>query len=283
MIKNKSTSLIFSLILATSPAMAQENNTITLCGSLSQGEIIKGQANNIKNININGTNHKVSKQGEFIFAFTRDQGKSALLQIQDNNNNTKEYTLTISPTKWDVQNLKGVQPRKVTPSKEDSEAINRERQLVRGALKGDNLDTYWKKGFIEPVKGRISGLFGGQRIMNGKKMNPHMGTDIAAPIGTPIKASGDGIITLTALDTFYSGNVVVIDHGHGLQTIYAHMNKIYVKEGQFVKQGEIIGEVGKTGRVTGPHLHWGASLKNIRFNPYSLLKLNKNNNSCFNL
>ncbi len=189
----------------------------------------------------------------------------------------------IAPSQWDIQNLKGVPQRKVTPSKEDEAAILSERTLVRGALKGDRLETYWQKGFIEPVKGRISGYFGGQRIMNGKKMNPHSGTDIAAPIGTPIKASGDGIVTLTAPNTFYSGNVVIIDHGHGLQTIYAHMNKIYVKQGQSVKQGEIIGEVGKTGRVTGPHLHWGASLRNTRFNPYSLLKLNKNNDSCFNL
>ena len=91
-------------------------------------------------------------------------------------------------------------------------------------------------------------------------------------MGTPIKAAGDGIITLTAPDTFYSGNVVVIDHGHGLQTIYAHMNKINVKEKQAVKKGDIIGEVGKTGRATGPHLHWGASLRNTRFIPHALLE-----------
>ena len=119
--------------------------------------------------------------------------------------------------------------------------------------------------------------------MNGRKMNPHAGTDIAAPLGMPVAAAGDGKVVLMAGDLFYSGNVVVIDHGYGLQTIYAHLNKITVQKGQKVKKGEIIGEVGKTGRVTGPHLHWGASLKGIRFNPFSLLRLGGSETPvCFN-
>lgn len=284
MMKCKLASLIFSLTLIAFSGRAQEASpSVTLCGKLAQGEIIKGKAAGIKNVRINGANHQVTPDGEFIFALHRDQKSKTNLLLNKGNEEKIEHTLTIAPSKWDIQNLKGVPPRKVTPSKEDEAAILSERSLVGGALKGDRIETYWQKGFIEPVSGRISGYFGGQRIMNGKKMNPHSGTDIAAPVGTPIKASGDGIVTLTAPDTFYSGNVVIIDHGHGLQTIYAHMNKIYVKQGQSVKQGEIIGEVGKTGRVTGPHLHWGASLRNTRFNPYSLLKLNKNNDSCFNL
>ena len=283
MMKFKLASLIFSTTLITFPLMAQEQQQITLCGKLAQGEIIKGKATGIKTARINGANHQVAPDGNFIFAFPRDQKAEAELLLTKEDGEAASHILHIAPSQWDIQNLNGVPQRKVTPSKEDEAAILSERTLVRGALKGDRLETYWQKGFIEPVKGRISGYFGGQRIMNGKKMNPHSGTDIAAPIGTPIKASGDGIVTLTAPNTFYSGNVVIIDHGHGLQTIYAHMNKIYVKQGQSVKQGEIIGEVGKTGRVTGPHLHWGASLRNTRFNPYSLLKLNKNNDSCFNL
>lgn len=282
MIKSKLTFLTFSLFAIILPARAQQSD-VALCGKLAQGEVIKGHATDIKNIRINGANHQVSKEGEFIFALHRDQKPSTELQLITKDGQTLNYTLNIAPTSWDIQSLKGVPPRKVTPSKEDEAAIQSERSLVGGALKGDRIETYWQKGFIEPIHGRISGYFGGQRIMNGKKMNPHSGTDIAAPIGTKIKAAGDGIITLTAPNTFYSGNVVIIDHGHGLQTIYAHMNKIYVKQGQSIKQGEIIGEVGKTGRVTGPHLHWGASLRNTRFNPYSLLNLTTNNDFCFNL
>ena len=119
--------------------------------------------------------------------------------------------------------------------------------------------------------------------MNGIKKNPHAGTDIAAPEGTQIKASSDGVVVLTAPDLFYSGNVVVVDHGYGLHTIYAHMKEIHVQRGDEVKQGDILGLVGQTGRATGPHLHWGAALSNIKFNPSSLLNINNNNDFCFTL
>ena len=268
-------------MLMSSAAFAKPE--ITLCGELAQGKIIKGHGENLQKIRINGANHQVDKNGDFIFALTREQKPQTTLEVTDKDGQVYSYELNIAKSHWDIQNIKGLPPRKVTPSKEDQAEIDRERTLVRGALKGDRLETYWKDGFIEPVQGRISGNYGGQRIMNGHKMNPHAGTDIAAPIGTPIKAAGDGIVTLTAPNTFYSGNVVVIDHGHGLQTIYAHMNKIDVKEKQFVKKGDIIGEVGKTGRVTGPHLHWGASLRNTRFIPHSLLKLDSAQSTCINL
>ena len=117
--------------------------------------------------------------------------------------------------------------------------------------------------------------------MNGVKRNPHAGMDIAAPEGTMVKASSDGIVTLAEPNLFYSGNVVILDHGFGLHTIYAHLSQIDVKVGQQVSQGETIGLVGKTGRATGPHLHWGASLNGVKFNPRSLLNINKANEFCF--
>lgn len=113
--------------------------------------------------------------------------------------------------------------------------------------------------------------------------NPHQGMDIAAKEGTPVKAASDGNVVLAYPNLFYSGNVVVIDHGFGLQTIYAHLQEMKVKRGDKVKQGDIIGLVGKTGRVTGPHLHWGASLRNVRFNPQSLLDMNTKQQNCFTL
>lgn len=278
----KLTSLIFSISLITiTHAQAEENTPIsaTICGKTAQGEILQGQAKGYQQVIVNGAAHRISNNGDFIIAFDRDQGKKTPLSFIAENGQETATTLNIAKTKWDIQDLKGVPQRKVTPNKEDEAAIKSERRLVRDALIANSSETAWKKGFIEPVKGRISGLFGGQRIMNGNKMNPHLGTDIAAPTGTPVKAAGDGFIALDAADTFYSGNVIVIDHGHGLQTVYAHLNKMNVKKGDKVKQGDIIGEVGQTGRVTGPHLHWGASLRGTRFNPYSLLKLN-DNNSC---
>ena len=262
------------------PIQAQ---AIELCGKKAQGEILKGYAPGVSKILFNNQEHMVSPSGTFLIAFGRDAQKEQKLTIFSDKNGKQDYNFTIMPTKWDIQNIKGIPQKKVTPSEKDQKEITRERNDLKKALAHKTDKNYWEKGFIMPVEGRISGKFGGQRIMNGKKMNPHQGLDIAAPEGTPVKAASDGVVTLNAPNTFYSGNVIVIDHGQGLQTIYAHLQKMNVKKGQKVKQGEVIGTVGKTGRVTGPHLHWGASLRGTRFNPFSLLNINKNNELCFNI
>ena len=155
--------------------------------------------------------------------------------------------------------------------------------MVRTALKDISTTAFWRSGFVRPVEGRVSGKFGGQRIMNNIPKNPHQGMDIAAKEGTPVKSTADGKVVLAYPDLFYSGNVIIIDHGFGLQTIYAHLKDINVKRGDIVKQGDVIGSVGKTGRVTGPHLHWGASLRNVRINPQSLLDIENNHKKCLKL
>lgn len=261
------------------PASSQ---AIELCGKTAQGEILKGYAPQAAKIILNKKEYKLSPSGGFLLAFGRDDAAEQLLTVISQDGTEKTYPLTVAPTKWDVQDIKGIPQKKVTPSTADEKEINRERRDVRSSLSENLSKNYWEKGFILPVKGRISGHFGGQRIMNGKKMNPHQGTDIAAPEGTPVKASSNGIVRLSGGNYFYSGNMVVIDHGHNLFTLYAHMKKSNVKVGDYVKQGQIIGEVGKTGRVTGPHLHWGASLNGVRFTPSSLLHMN-NADFCFNL
>lgn len=255
---------------------------VELCGKKAQGEILKGYAPQAEKVTLNGKDYLLTPSGGFIIAFGRDEKPAQSLYITDKKGNKSEYKLTVAPTKWDIQNIKGVPQKKVTPSESDQKEINRERTDVRGSLEKMINKNYWEKGFIRPVEGRISGQFGGQRIMNGNKMNPHQGMDIAAKEGTPVKASSNGIVRLSGGDYFYSGNVITLDHGHGLFTIYAHLKSADVKVGDYIKQGQIIGKVGKTGRATGPHLHWGASLNGVRFNPESLLHMN-NNDFCFNL
>lgn len=225
----------------------------------------------------------MSPSGEFLIAFGRDDKKTQYLTLTDSQNSSYRVKLEVSPAAWDIQNLKGIPPRKVTPSNSDLRAIEKEQSLVRKAQKNDSELANWQAGFIQPVKGRISGNFGGQRIMNGIKKNPHSGMDIAAPEGTPVKAASDGVVTLAEPDLFYSGNVIILDHGYGLHTIYAHLSKMDIQPGDVVKKGQVIGLVGKTGRVTGSHLHWGASLNGVKFNPQSLLNINKNNDFCFTL
>ena len=274
--KNKFLFSIFSAFLVTVNAQAFE-----LCGEIKQGEFVIGKAKEAGGVRFNGDEIMLSKDGYFLLAFGRDEKNTQKLTITTNED--FNYSFDVRKTKWDIQNIKGVPPRKVTPSDSDLAAIELERKVVRASLKGINDNTAWLSGFIMPIEGRISGKFGGQRIMNKVPKNPHQGMDIAAKEGTPIKASADGEIVLAYPDLFYSGNVVVIDHGFGLQTIYAHMKDMNVKVGQKVSQGDIIGTVGMTGRATGPHLHWGASLRNVRFNPQSLVDMEKNQLKCLKL
>lgn len=240
------------------------------CGNFQQGEIIRGTTSSAQNINLNHKPFPVMDDGSFLLVFGRDENKHVNIQID----NGRQYALAIAPVKWDIQNIKGVPQRKVTPSKEDTDEILREQKDVRQALHTVDLNRHdWKNGFILPVEGRISGQFGNQRIFNDIPKSPHSGVDIAAPAGTPVKASASGKVLLSGGNYFYGGNMVILDHGLGLQTIYMHLQETKVKVGQEVEKGDIIGLVGSTGRSTGPHLHWGASLQNIRFRPHSLLGL----------
>lgn len=275
--KSKLICLTFSFLFLTINAHAVE-----LCGQAKQGEILVGLAPGATEAVLGQSASTIDKDGLFLLAFGRDEQKSPILSIKDDKQQTN-YTLNIAEGNWDIQNIKGIPPRKVTPSDSDLRDIEFEQKVVRAAQETKSMVPYWKKGFIMPIKGRVSGEFGGQRVMNGVKKNPHAGMDIAAKAGTEIKASSDGVVTLAQPDLFYSGNVIIIDHGYGLHTIYAHMQEMKVKRGDIVKQGDIIGLVGQTGRATGPHLHWGASANGTKFNPTSLLNINTTDKFCFTL
>jgi len=222
---------------------------IEICGELKQGELL-----------IVKDGHKTS-----LLALKRDEKSPYHLG---------KVRFDVEKTAWEVQSIKGVAQNKVTPSRHDEAEIARERKDVGRALNVKNNKRHdWQKGFILPVDGVTSGQFGNQRVFNGVKKNPHTGEDIAAPEGAEVKASADGVVLLAGGNYFYSGNMVILDHGDGLQTIYAHLKQAKVKAGDEVKQGDVIGFVGHTGRATGPHLHWGASVNNVRFRPRSLLDI----------
>ena len=262
---------------------AQNASALTLCGKLAQGELISGHAANAQSVKLGNKEYQVTPNGNFILAFGRDEKTAQKLTITYKDGTKKSWDIKIAPTKWDIQNIKGVPPKKVNPPASSQKAIQKERTDLSKALSTQSNTPLWKDGFIRPLEGgRISGAFGGQRIMNGQKMNSHQGLDIATPMKTPIKASADGIVTLNKGPYFYSGTMVVLDHGQNLSTIYAHLDSVAVKQGQRVHKGDIIAYSGKSGRATGPHLHWGASLNGIRFNPQSLLRFAINKN-CTNL
>jgi hypothetical protein len=150
--------------------------------------------------------------------------------------------------------------------------VQTEQALVNTVLHHTTPERLWHSPFVEPLKGEVAGTFGRLRVINGQVRSPHSGEDIAAPLGTPVVAMNDGVVRLTA-DHFFAGKGVVVDHGLGLYSMYFHLSEILVRDGEAVKQGQVIGRVGATGRTTGPHLHLGVRLNGARVNPYSLIQL----------
>lgn len=178
---------------------------------------------------------------------------------------TSTALFEIVDKQYPTQHITIADKRKVNPTDYDMKRINAEKSRINGALRqwtDDDVDL----NFIWPIEGQVSGLFGRRRVFNGQPRRPHSGMDIAAATGTEIHAPANGIIRGTG-DYFFNGNTVFIDHGQGLITLFCHLDKIAVIDGQIIKQGDVIGTVGATGRVTGPHLHLGVSLNNARVEP----------------
>lgn len=184
---------------------------------------------------------------------------------------TLRYSVSIVKGKFHVEHLT-LPKDKVDLDEKSVARWKAEQEQVKAALATDSQSKLWQPGFVEPVSGRRTGIFGSMRIMNGQARNPHNGEDIGAPLGTAVAATNDGMVRLT-VDHIFSGKGVFLDHGLGLYSMYFHLSEILVKDGDQVKAGQIIGKVGSTGRATGPHLHWGAKLNGARVNPYALLDL----------
>ncbi len=250
-----------------------------LTGEAIQGSIIIGSAENVLGVYLNNKPVPVDKNGRFVIGFDRNEKGLRKLKIKFKDGSVKTERLTIKKRKYEIQRLK-IKDGYVNPPEEEMERIERELEIMKVARKkiGQVDSMMFDDGFVMPVEGgRIKSVFGSQRILNGIPKKPHNGIDIGdVEEGTPVKAAADGIVVLAGENFYFNGNFVLIDHGLGLNTIYLHLNKLYVTDGQFVKKGEVIGEVGSTGRTTGPHLHWGVQLYSKRIDPLSILNLSAN-------
>ena len=172
--------------------------------------------------------------------------------------------------KWLSSLINLLAKKKVEPIKEDFKRIINDKEKISLSKKIGEKKKLFDKKFILPVNGRLSGVFGSQRILNSKPRRPHYGIDIAQKKGTPVIAPSSGKVKLVDYGMFFTGNTIVVDHGLGLMSIFAHLEDIFVEEGQKIKIGEKIGSVGMTGRATGPHLHWGIYLEKKPVDPLAL-------------
>ena len=259
---------ILFLIAASFPAWAVE---LSFSGLFAQGGLVVGKTVPGSTVSVDGSPVRVSPDGEFLIGFDRDAGSAVEIHVTDPSGNSEVRRMAVADRDFPVQRIDGLPPKQVTPDPETLKRIRAEGALIAAARKHDTATAFFRSGFVWPVQGRISGVFGSQRILNGEPRSPHSGTDIAAPAGTPVLATADGVVALVHGDMFYTGKTVMIDHGHGLMSVYAHMSAITVKEGDPVRRGQPIGKVGSSGRATGPHLHWGVSLFATRLDPALLV------------
>lgn len=248
-----------------------DDRTLELHGQLVQGGVLFGVTRPGAKVQHDEQPVPVSAQGDFVIGFERMAPVDSVLRLTLPDGSLIERDLKIAQRKYDIERIDGLPQDKVTPDPAVKQRIADDQAAVKGAraLLDDRTD--YVRGFQWPVTGRISGVYGSQRILNGEPRWPHYGIDIARPEGTPVMAPADAIVTLAHPDMFYSGATLIMDHGQGFSSTFLHLQKIMVTPGQRIKQGEVVGLMGATGRVTGPHLDWRMNLRGKRVDPATLV------------
>lgn len=221
---------------------------------------------------LNGTELPLTPDGFFLMGFDRDAENSASLVAELKRGTTVAQYIPVSPGNWRIENVDANPTGGAATSAEFQARRGAELARINAARTIKVESDGWRQHFIRPVTGRISGLFGAQRIYRGTPGSYHGGMDIAAVTGTPFVAPADGVVVLAATEAFtLEGHLLMIDHGMGLNSAFLHCSQLLVKEGDRVKQGQVIGKVGATGRASGPHLHWGMKWNNARVDPKLLI------------
>lgn len=234
---------------------------------LQQGELRIASVEPGAQVEIDGRAVRVDAAGRFLIAAGRDARAPLRVRITGADGRQRGASVAVQAREWPVEHIKGVPPRTVDPPPEIAARIAREQAAVAAARQRDDARSDFAEGFSWPLGGRISGRFGSSRSYNGKPGTPHSGTDVAAPEGTPLRAPAPGIVSFVAPDLYLTGGTVLIDHGHGLSSVFLHLSRIDVVPGQRVERNEVFGAVGATGRATGPHMHWGMNLFDMRVDP----------------
>lgn len=260
------------LLICAVTARTAAANCVDLQGHLTQGGLVWGKVPPGSVVRLDGEKLDVLDDGTTFAGFGRDAAASAELVIQGRE--PCRQTLLIAQREYNIQRVEGVPQKTVTPPPEELERIRREQALVDSAkaqriVRPDFLRAALA-GFTWPTLGPISGVYGSQRFYNGAAGNPHYGVDVAVPTGTPVRAPAPGRVTLAEPDLYFSGGTVILDHGFRFSSSFLHMSKVLVAVGQDVQVGDVIGEVGATGRATGAHLDWRMNWRGQRIDPQLL-------------
>ncbi|PID41848.1 MAG: peptidase [Proteobacteria bacterium] len=246
-------------------------SSVELQGSFTQGGMLVGSTEPGNRVLLDDVAIAVTDKGQFVFGFGRDAKLSHSLDIVRKDGTRTRQSIKIKKRKYDIQRINGIPRKMMQPSKKTLERTRAEAWLVKKARNVFTRQTHFLDGFIPPLKGRITGVYGSQRIFNGEPRRPHFGLDYAAPIGTVVKAPASGVVSLVHNDMFYSGGTLIVDHGMGISSTFIHLEKILVKKGDIIKQGDKIALVGTTGRSTGPHLDWRVNWFQVRLDPALLV------------
>lgn len=263
--------LLFMMLTAC--AKVDLVDAVELTGQFTQGGMATGVVSPGAQVEFEGKPVYVANDGRFFIGFDRMAPVETNLKIVEGKA-VKTQQIIIEPRTYDTQKVTGVPAKTVNPDPKQVERINKEAARIRKARQVMS-DTAFLAGLElqNPVpKARISGVYGSRRVYNGEERSWHKGLDFAAPTGTPILAPADGVVRLAMHDSFMNGHTILVDHGHGVSTIYAHLSKILVKENDKIEAGQVIGAVGSTGRSSGPHLHLGLSWHNIALDPQLFIK-----------
>ncbi len=261
--------LFAGALLADSTASGQDGPMIR--GEWQQGAVLVGQIPSGHTLFFLDREVPVSEDGYFVLGLGRDFPDEAHLKVVDGQGREAVYTYPVDQREYQIQRVEGVPSRTVNPDPEHLARIRDEAAQARAARKIISPLQAYRQSFQWPLLGPVTGVYGSQRYYNGEPRRPHFGVDVAAPTGTPIVAPVDGVVTLAHKEMFFSGGTLIVDHGQGLSSSFIHLSKILVKVGDRVKQGDIIAEVGATGRVTGPHLDWRMNWFDQRVDPALLV------------
>lgn len=261
--------LLGSLLVS---GMVVAESAIEWRGSWQQGALLLGRVKPGQVVTYGGESLKTTSQGYFLLGLDREAGPVSRVTVRNADGTEVNEEQRVAARSYAIQRVNGVPQKTVEPAPEDLARIASDQKLVNNARKVTSNETGFLNGFVAPIEGPVTGVYGSQRVYNGIPKSPHYGVDYAAPKGAIVRAPASGVVRLAHKDLFYSGGTLIIDHGHNLTSSFLHLSDILVSEGMHVERGDTVAKVGATGRATGPHLDWRMNWRDVRVDPQLVLQ-----------